>query len=750
MPIQIPKKLKRILIIVLISIVAFVAIVIIFISPITKYMVEKYSVKYTGRQIRMDWAYVNPFTGYVHFHNLKVQEHKSDSIFFSSEGFTLNFAMMKLFSKTYEIEELTLNMPHGIITQRNSIFNFDDIIDKFSSKAIQKPGPSVHFSIRRLQIEDGTFYYSDQKIPVNYFIKKVKIECSGESWDSDTTDGTFSFIPGIGTGNIQGTFYINFKTLAYRTHVTADKFDLKILQQYLRGLSQYGTFSAYADADLKLKGNFNDAKDVDIRGMLSVNDVHFGKKPGDDYISFKKLKLLIDDVNPKGGKYLFDSANLWQPFFKYEQYDHLDNYSMMFGANVQNLASDSAQTNLIVEIAKYIRTLALDFLKSDYKVNNLGVYDGRLEYADYSINEKFSMEFTPVTITADSINKSHFRDRLYLKSNIRPYGDVSAKISVDPKDVGNFHLYYTMAKVPTSLFNPYFITYTSFPLDRGTIDFNGDWSLKDEIIKSNNHLVITDPRVTKRVKKKHSKWIPMPLVMSFIRERGNVIDYEIPVTGNLKNPKYHLHDVVIDVLENMFMKPVTTPYRMEVKSVETTIEKEQKLQWQMRQTKMTHRQDRFVSKIIDYLKKNPDVAINVYPQVYADKEKEYILFYEAKKRFYLIEHKMKTSSYTESDSEKVDKMSSKSPDFVKFMDRAMPNKMLPTLQQKCNVLVGENLINYKFNRLVMDREKEFLALFNAKGVGSQVKLQRGENTIPYDGFSYYKISYKNQQFKIKK
>src|ERR1041384_3031942 len=101
-------KLKKPLLIFISTIVLIMVVVIIFISPITKYLVEKYDEKYTGRQITMDWAYVNPFTGYIHFSNLKIYELKSDSIFFSANSVSANFALHKLFSKTYEISECTL------------------------------------------------------------------------------------------------------------------------------------------------------------------------------------------------------------------------------------------------------------------------------------------------------------------------------------------------------------------------------------------------------------------------------------------------------------------------------------------------------------------------------------------------------------------------------------------------------------------------------------------------------------------
>ena len=88
-------KLIKTIVIITSSIIIAVALVIIFISPIAYYLISKYSEKYTGRQIKMDWVYVNPFTGYVHISNLKIYESKlnqayenGDSIFFSAKGLT--------------------------------------------------------------------------------------------------------------------------------------------------------------------------------------------------------------------------------------------------------------------------------------------------------------------------------------------------------------------------------------------------------------------------------------------------------------------------------------------------------------------------------------------------------------------------------------------------------------------------------------------------------------------------------------
>ena len=157
-------KLKKTFIIVISSILITVVVIILLISPITKYLIEKYDEKYTGRQIKMDWLYLNPFTGYIYISNLKIYESKNvtsfrdgDSIFFSAKGLSANFAMLKLLSKTIEISELTLDHPKGIIIQNKRDFNFSDLIKKYTPEKTDTIPSAVHFNNLCLIIKNGEF-----------------------------------------------------------------------------------------------------------------------------------------------------------------------------------------------------------------------------------------------------------------------------------------------------------------------------------------------------------------------------------------------------------------------------------------------------------------------------------------------------------------------------------------------------------------------------------------------------------------
>jgi len=741
-------KLKKILLIIIGSLIITGVLVIAFISPITKYLVEKYDEKYTGRQITMNWAYVNPFTGYIHFSDLKIYELKSDSIFFSANGVSANIAMLKLFSKTYEISECTLDHPRGIVIQENKDFNFNDLMDKFSSKenADTTKAP-LHFNILSVKINDGEFHYREKLIPINYFIKKVNFESTGKRWDADTIAAKVSFLPGTGSGDVSGNFTVNVKNKDYRFAVVAHKFDLNIIGQYLKELTNYGSFTANIDADMKAKGNLNDEENITSSGLMAINDFHFGKNLKDDYASFDKLVLAMNEISPKGHRYFFDSLSLTCPYLKYERYDYLDNVQTMFGekgVNYTAVKADPEKFNLVIEIANYIKVLSKNFFKSDYKIDRLAIYKGDLKFNDYSISEKFSIDLNPMYVIADSIDKNHKRVDVSFRSGIKPYGDVAVTLSINPKDSSDFDMQYHLQKLPTALFNPYTITYTSFPVDRGTLECKGTWNVRNGTIHSNNHLMIIDPRVTKRLRNKDIKWVPMPLIMSFVRERGNVIDYEIPITGNLKNPKFHLSDVLFDLLKNIFVKPATTPYRMEVKNIETEIEKALTLKWQMRQNSLRPNQEKFIERMADFLLENSDASIDVHPQQYATKEKEYILFFEAKKKYFLRTSNENIRSFSEADSEKVDKMSIKDSLFVRYLSKQVNDSMLFTIQEKCSVIINAATVNAKFEQLNRERENAFISYFKEKGVTKQIKIHTGEHVIPYNGFSFYKIEYKGK------
>lgn len=752
--------LRKLVVGIVITVVIVIAAVITFSSPVAKYLLEKYDMEILGRQVTVDHAYVNPFTGYICLKNLVISEARKDTVFLSVKEVRADFEMFKMLRKTYEISEITLDRPWGIIVQdqKKKELNFDDLIERFRSKpdtSRQEPsrGPEApreptHVNILRIRIINGEFHYRERVIPINYFIKDVNIASPGKRWDNDTLVSDFSFTSG--EGKATGRFAINTGNSDYKIETDIRNFSLEIIRQYLWELINYGLFTARLDAKANVSGNFNDPDSVNVVGQIAINDFHLSKAKNEDYASFKKLQLIIRQLNPDGHKYLFDSITIDKPFFKYEQFDSLDNIQAMFGkrgSNISDVTRQPGRFNLVIEIARYIKTLSREFFASDYRINALAINQGSFEYDDYSLSERFSLSSHAVKFRADSIHKENKRVHAMLRSRILHHGTLGLDLSINPVDSNYFDLKFHIQRVPVSAFNPYLISKTSFPLDRGTLEVNGLWNVRDGFIHGNNHIVVLNPRVSDRLRNKDTRWIPMPLIMSVVRERGNVIDYEVPVTGNLKNPKFHLQNVIAHLVENILVKPPTIPYGIKVKNLENQIEESLTLRLAMRQVALEPAQKKFVTRIADFLKHNPQASIVVSPKQFETKEKEHILYFETKKKYFLRTHGKSAREFSKDDSIAVEAMSIKAlrHELVRDMRKATRDTTMFTIIDRCrHYLKGDGLVNRKFNHLVKARETEFYSYFKNNGTASRVTMSKSENEIPYGGFSFFKIAYKGQ------
>ena len=686
----------------------------------------------------------------MHIGNLKIYETNGDSLFLTAKGLSAKYEIFKTFHKTYEISNISLDRPVAYIIQNGKVLNFSDIIDRFTPK--EKPDTSihkapVHFNILNIAVTDGEFHYVEKSIPINYFLKKVNISSTGKWWNVDSMTVKFAVQSGPGSGDIKGNGALAFQESRYTFDATVQNFDLSLMEQYLHGLSNYGHLSAMLNAHLKATGSLNDGLDMDANGHIEVSAFHFGKKKGDDFASFDKLVINARKISPKTSKYLIDSIMLGQPFFKYERYDYLNNVERMFGEGGSRIKQADAESkegkfNLIIEIAKYVKKLGQDFLRSYYKVDRIAIYNADIKFNDYSLRDKFSIQASPLNFIADSIDKNNERFTARLTSSVKPYGNIGVNLSLDPNDYGYFDLRYKILKVPVSMFNPYVVSYTSFPLDRGTLEFTGYMTVEDSVIKSENHLLIIDPRLGPRLKKKDANWLPVPLIMSFVRSSGNAIDYQIPIDGNLSKPHFKIWGAIGQVVRNIFVKPPSSPYLLHVKVIEQEVEKSLKLTWQMGQTELRPLQQKFIIRTADFLKDNSDAIITVESMFYSDKEKENILLFEAKKKYMQQTRKVDIKNLSEEDSLMIDKMSVKDSMFVRYLDKVVPDSMIFTVQEKCGIFIDKSLVDFRLEQLLKRREAVFKNYFGQ--AATRVKFSRREAVTPFNGFSYYKIEYNGE------
>ncbi|MEO5674784.1 MAG: DUF748 domain-containing protein [Chitinophagales bacterium] len=738
---KIRNRTVRVLAILLCIIILFVVVVIAFISPIAKYLIEKYSEEYIGRQVTMSWLYVNPFTGFINAHNLVMNEKKSPQAFARSSNVSLRISVGKLLSKKYEISNLNLDHLWVNFIQDSTHFNFDDLITPDTLKKKKQ----VNYSISNLNITNSEFHYNQVTIPVRYFIKEVNFHCDIIASDVDTMHYKFDFESGMGSGKVKGSFNLNNKSQNFDLKAVVSNFDLKPMEQYVKDFASYGYMSAFLDADVHTIGNLADELQMMTSGKVAINDFHFGKTEKEDYASFEKFSLNIDSLSPANKQYFFSAVLLDSPYIKYEQYDYLDNFSRIFGvkgANIEKARVKNGQVNIIFLISDYIKQLALNLVNSQFRLEEFTVNDARLLYNDYSLLQKFSLEAHPINVSVRNIDTRNKRMYFTVKSKLHPFGDFIVNVDMNPNDLGEWNLKYDAVNLPLPLFNPFMVTSTSHPFNKGNMELHGSWQVANKQINGDNHILIINPTLADKVKNEGATNLPLGIALWFVRNINRTIDINIPVTGDLASPKYHFGDIILEALKNLFVKPPLFPYTTSKEKEKKKKEEYITMGWKTMQARLDDDQEDQLKKISRYMFLHPKSELTVISNNYEDREKEEILFFEAKKKFYLSTNNLKPGALSDEDSISICNMSIKDSFFVHYLNKTVnQDKLEFTVQGKCRKLIGQSKVNKEFNDLVAARKKSVMDFFGEKK-NDRVKFIHGKSTIPVSGFSHYNFHYK--------
>ncbi len=744
------KKRKKLILWIAIPI-GILLVLFLMLNIIAKYVIEKNDVKWFGREVTLSSIFINPFRGSVSINNLDIYEFKSDSICLHIDNISANMALTKLFSKTYEIENITIKKPKGSIIQNKAEFNFSDIIRRFSSDSTNvdtaTTSEPTKLRILNMKIVDGEFRYIEQHMNIDYKVVHFNAFSPGYMYDEDTLQVNVDLQNGMGKGAIASTFKINLATQDYQADVKIDTFELQIIEQYIQDLANKASFRALLDLAMYIEGNTQDPESMFSSGFVKISDLHFGKNPQEDFIALEEFYLQMREVAPRNFKYIFDSVIVKQPYFKYERYDdQLDNIQTMFGRKGENIKQAEAEKNegtrmnLILLIADFVKELSDNFLKSYIMADRIAIYNADIAYVDFALNDVFQIEANPLTITADRMEKDDKQLSFSIQSKVNNVGKINISATIDPNNTKNFTVKYNISEIPVPMFNSYLIYYSSFPADRGSIQLKGEWNVQNGQIDSKNNLLVIDPRFADRLKQKGISWLPMRLILSIVKSKGNVIDYNVPITGDLKSPNFNLWDVIGDILTNIFVKPPSLGHILKVKNVEQKLEKNFTVKWGMIESQFTKKQSNFLQKIAKFLKENPQTKIRFEPMIYVSKEKEYIIYYEAKKKFYMSTYNLK--SITSADSIKIFRMSNRDTSFVQYIKEKNTNPEAYSVYHYAKSIVDSKVVDKHYADLLKQREANVRSYFQAEGVENQISVAAAKSTIPVNGFSYYLIEYK--------
>ncbi|MEW6078599.1 MAG: DUF748 domain-containing protein [Thermodesulfobacteriota bacterium] len=197
-------------------------------------------------------------------------------------------------------------------------------------------------------------------------------------------------------------------------------------------------------------------------------------------------------------------------------------------------------------------------------IGKIVLADGRLRFSDLSSGRLFqaglskaNLEVSGVSSRPDQVAEVLFSGLL---DNQTPL-NLSGRISPLSRDL-YADLLLKVENLELSGVSPYSGRYIGRDIAKGKLFTDLGYIVKDRKMTGENHIFIDQLELGKTVDSPDAADLPVGLAISLLRDRQGKIVLDVPVSGDLNDPKFSLGRIILQAFTNIVVKAATSPFSL--------------------------------------------------------------------------------------------------------------------------------------------------------------------------------------------
>ena len=280
------------------------------------------------------------------------------------------------------------------------------------------------------------------------------------------------------------------------------------------------------------------AQDLLKWNLLALDGLHFELDP---------MRLRIDDINLA------------------------DFYSRLIIAadgkiNLQNLTAQKSEAK--VEPAKAPADKPAELAapppaaEKQISIGKINLSGGNINFSDFFIKPNYSANLTGVQGTISELKPEAPGDLALLAKldNAAPV-DIRGKINPLSKDLF-MDIVADAKEIEMSTFSPYSGKYVGYGIEKGKLSFNVKYKVENRKLDAENKIILNQLTFGERVESPDATKLPVLLAVALLKDRNGVIDINLPIGGSLDDPKFSVGGIVWQLILNVLVKAVTSPFAL--------------------------------------------------------------------------------------------------------------------------------------------------------------------------------------------
>jgi len=411
--------------------------------------------------------------------------------------------------------------------------------------------PDWAFSLGKVEVRKAKGSFEDRALRETGKIEIASLDLSADSLS--TKPGAafpFSLSAGLAPGGavkLQGNATA-LPALVVDAKLTVSDLPVAIAQPYLHDMARLGIGDGKleAEGDVKLDGadGLNVVGHGEVRSLKLTDEVE--KRP---VLSWDSLAIDRYSYRQAANELQISQIALGSPYARFQvAADHTTNLThVMVPAAPPKTPPAPAAAPAPVKIS----------------VGRITIAKGSADYGDASLPLPFATHITNLQGHISALSSAaQSASGVSLQGQVDQYGEVNIFGQVNPFRVGKgMKINVVFRNVDFPGLSPYTAKFAGRRIAKGKIDLASQYAIDNGALNGTNKLVIRDMELGERVDVPGAMDLPLDLAISLLKDDEGKINLDLPVSGNVNDPKFDFGAVVAKAIGDVLGDLVTAPFR---------------------------------------------------------------------------------------------------------------------------------------------------------------------------------------------
>jgi hypothetical protein len=262
---------------------------------------------------------------------------------------------------------------------------------------------------------------------------------------------------------------------------------------------------------------------------------------------FKIESFEIEKINSLKDSLYMSGISLTKPYLNVHIYKNMDtNINTLFPPSTKD--DEKAST----KPSNFALTLEKIFLDK-----------GVMDFADDSLPLPFQVKIENLNGEFSSFETQNTKPaRVRLEGDVEPHGYVKIEGQMLPLDFAqNLNLNLLFNNIDMNRLSAYSGKFVGYALKEGKLDLDLGYKIDNSNLIGENSIILHDLTLGEQIESPDALSLPLHLAIALLKDSDGKIDINLPVRGDLNDPKFSYGALIFKAIGNLITGIVTSPFR---------------------------------------------------------------------------------------------------------------------------------------------------------------------------------------------